>query len=86
MNYISFLFSHHYVHIIFVICSKKMELRLIVVSVLLKIKFGHAHLVCPKSVYRCRKQAVSTPVDSQRFYKRLKTKICYVNIACKVLS
>ena len=48
MNYISFLFSHHYVHIIFVICSKKMELRLIVVSVLLKIKFGHAQISVSK--------------------------------------
>ena len=87
------IYTLHLFFIFLLLCSpyvadliKKVELHLVVVSVLLKIKFGHAHLVCPKSVYRCRKQAVSTPVDSQRFYKRLKTKICYVNIACKVLS
>ena len=44
MNYISFLFSHYYGHIMLLIWSKKLELRLIVVSVLLKIKFGHLRL------------------------------------------
>ena len=32
-----------------------------VVSVMLKIKFGAPKLVCPNSLYRCRKQSVSTP-------------------------
>ena len=48
MNYISFLFSHYYDHIKLLIWSKKLELRLMVVSVLLKIKFGHAQISVPK--------------------------------------
>ena len=38
---------------------KKLELCLTVVSVLLKIRFGHAQ-ISVKSVYRCPKQPVST--------------------------
>ena len=38
---------------------KKLELRLIVVSVLLKIKFGHAHIRVPK----IGKPMLETPVN-----------------------
>ena len=48
MNYISFLFSHYYVHIKLLIWSKNLELRLMVVSVLLNIKFMHAQISVPK--------------------------------------
>ena len=39
---------------------KKLEISLMIVSVLLKITFGHVQISVPKSVYRCRKQPVST--------------------------
>ena len=41
--------------------TKKQKLCLTVVSILLNIRFGHAQSSVPKSVYRCRKQPVSTP-------------------------
>ena len=40
---------------------KKLELCLTIVSVLLKIRFGHIQISVPKLVCQCRKQPVSTP-------------------------
>ena len=58
----------HLFYIFLLLCSdyfadliKKLEFCLTVVSVLLKIRFGHAQISMPKTVYQCRKQAVSTP-------------------------
>ena len=48
MHDICFLFSRYYVHIMLLISSKKLELRLMVVSVLLKTKSGHAQISVPK--------------------------------------
>ena len=41
-----FLFSQYYIHVMLLI--KKLELRLMNVSVLLKIKFGHTQISVPK--------------------------------------
>ena len=62
IHYIYTSFSHWYVHIMLLIFFvKKLELCLMVGSVLFKIKFGHAQIhaqVCPKSIYWCLKQPV----------------------------
>ena len=63
MNYISILFSHYYVHIMLLIWSKKLELRLIVVSVLLKIKFEHLRLnQCAQNRYTDVKNSLYQPL------------------------
>ena len=61
MNYISFLFSHYYVHITLPIWFKKPELRLMVLSVLRKIKFGHAQISVPKIGIPMSKTACINP-------------------------
>ena len=41
--------------------TKKLEMCLTLVSVLLEIDLGMPKLGCPKLVYQCRKQPVSIP-------------------------
>ena len=49
IHYICFLFSGYYVRIALLIWSKnRQELCLIALSVLLKIRFGHAQISVPK--------------------------------------
>ena len=74
IHYIYISFSHCYVHIMLLIFFvKKLELCLMVGSVLLKIKFGHAQIqaqVCPKSVYWCWKQPALTRECAIKFSLR----------------
>ena len=63
--YIYFSFSCYYVHIMLLIWQKKMKLFLMVVSVLFKIKFGHAQIIVPKIGMPISKTAWSTSEHSQ---------------------
>ena len=62
-NKLSITFIFYFLVIMFTLrcvadLIKKLELSLMVVSVLLKIEFGYTQI---SVVYRCRKQSVSTP-------------------------
>ena len=47
---------------------KKLELHIMVVSILLKIKCGQAQICVPKLVYWCQKQPVPNPVSVSLAY------------------
>ena len=60
-HYIYFLFSRYYIHIMLLIWSKKLELCLMVVSVLFDIKFGYAQISVPKISTSMSKTACINP-------------------------
>ena len=61
IHYIYFIFSCYYVTDYIADLIKKLELCLTVVSVLLKIRFGHAQISVPKISVSMLKTALSTP-------------------------
>ena len=62
IHYICFLFSCYYVYIMLLIWSKSWNYTYWLLLFLISIKFGPPKFLCPKSVYWCWKQPVSTPI------------------------